>query len=160
MQRSLLPAPDLRLEWGARLQRCLLTVERLGLRPVRSMLRLSPSGAHAACPCPPEGSMGPVSRELSNCPCSVVLGGGSHGGGSENPSSDRASSRDHHDVDHNASGLCPAITPNCAIITRTHAEPPGPLRVTPEDASHHPAAVYLAWPKSSDRIPVLPRLRE
>lgn len=64
----------------------------------RSMLRLSPSGAHAACPCPPEGSMGPVSRELSNCPCSVVLGGGSHGGGSENTSSDRASSRDRHDV--------------------------------------------------------------
>ncbi len=83
---------------GARLQRRLLTVERLGLRPVHSILRLSPSGAHAACPCPPEGSMGPVSRELSNCPCSVVLGGGSHGGGSENTSSDRASSRDRHDV--------------------------------------------------------------
>ena len=39
LQRSPLPAPDLRLEWGARLQRRLLTVERLGLRPVRSMLR-------------------------------------------------------------------------------------------------------------------------
>ena len=77
LQRSPLPAPDLRLEWGGRLQRRLLTVERLGLRPVHSILRLSPSGAHAACPCPPEGSMGPVSRELSNCPCSVVLGGGS-----------------------------------------------------------------------------------
>ena len=61
--------------------------------PFHSMLRLSPSCAHAACFCPTKGSMGPVSRELSNCPCSVVLGGGSHGGGSDNISSNRASSR-------------------------------------------------------------------
>ena len=55
-------------------------------------------GRSCSLPLSPRGEHGSRQQGLSNCPCSVVLGGGSHGGGSENTSSDRASSRDRHDV--------------------------------------------------------------